>query len=280
MAFFSRERRRIRTVCPRRIDQVPDVFIPSYTRKLTAIDINSEVDKNYYTINSSDYIDGTSFIADQEGVNQVSFYSVDEAGNKEESQTIEVKLDKTAPIITSIVYDFYVWGSKLDLTYSTKDLLSGVSSEVVMLKSPNDSFGKVLKKLDQIYLFQPGMYTLTILATDAVGNAQVSEKIFTVYIPTTIEVTQHVIRGSIGEFTLRVELPEIFEDYKFDLDTAELNGVKAVNSHNEYYNQAKKGQFKFERSSFQWAAGEQEIEFRCYLYGYLVIGHTNVQVKN
>jgi hypothetical protein len=267
-------------VCPRRIDQVPEVFIPSYTRRLAAIDINSEVDKTYYTINGSDYIDGTSFIADQEGVNQVSFYSVDEAVIKEEAKTIEVKLDKTAPIITSNVYDFYVWGSKLDLTDSTKDLLSGVSSEVVMLKSPNDSFGKVLKKLDQIYLFQPGMYTLTILATDAVGNAQVSEKIFTVYIPTTIEVTHHVIRGSIGEFTLRVELPEIFEDYKFDLDTAELNGVKAVNSHNEYYNQAKKGQFKFERSSFQWAAGEQEIEFRCYLYGYLVIGHTNVQVKN
>jgi hypothetical protein len=129
-------------------------------------------------------------------------------------------------------------------------------------------------------LDKPGVYTLTIFATDAAGNTQILKKQFTVYIPASIEVTPNVIKGNKGVFTLRVDLPQGFATNQLDLDSAKLNGVSALNSNNGYYNQAKLGQFKFERSNFQWAAGEQELEFRCYANGYLVIGQTNVKVIN
>jgi large repetitive protein len=247
---------------------------------LSSEDSQSGVAKTYYSLNGTDYVEGTNFVVSQEGVNQISFYSVDQAGNVEQTKTIEVKIDKTAPTITSNVKDFYGWGSKLNLSYTSQDVLSGVTNEVVLLKSPRDLIGKVVNPLNPIYLFLPGNYTLTILATDAAGNTRTLEKKFTVYIPVCIDITPGVIKGNKGEFTARVELPRDFDDYQFDLNTAELNGVKALKSNSGYYNQAKKGQFKFERSSFQWNAGEQELEFRCYLYGYLVIGHTKVQVKN
>ena len=61
------------------------------TVNLTAADKQSGVAKTFYSINGSEYVEGTSFVVDKEGVNQISFYSVDQAGNKENEQTVEVK---------------------------------------------------------------------------------------------------------------------------------------------------------------------------------------------
>jgi large repetitive protein len=245
---------------------------------LTAGDSNSGVAKTYYSINGSDYIEGSTFTTNQEGINQVSFYSIDQAGNKEAPQTIEVKIDKTKPVITTNFEDYYQLGSHFKLDYQTMDLLSSIVSEKVILTAPNQAIGKVVNKLNQITLDQPGVYTLTIFATDAAGNTQTIQKQFTVYIPATVAVTPNVIKGNNGVFTLRVDLPVGFAANQLDLDTAQLNGIKALNSNKGYYNQAKLGQFKFERSDFEWTAGEQELEFRGYVNGNLVIGHTTVKV--
>jgi fibronectin type 3 domain-containing protein len=247
---------------------------------LTAADRESGVAKTYYSINGSEYVEGTTFTVDQEGVNQVSFYSVDKAGNKENPKTVEVKIDKTSPVITSNFKDLYELESTLNLNYSTNDELSGVVSEAVILTAPGEVFGKVVNKLNQITLDKPGVYTLTIFATDAAGNTQILKKQFTVYISASIAVTPNVIKVNKGVFTLRVDLPEGFDTKQLDLNTAKLNGVAALNSNNGYYNQAKLGQFKFERSDFQWNSGEQALEFRCYVNGYLVIGQTTVKVIN
>ncbi|WML46893.1 hypothetical protein RCG23_14770 [Neobacillus sp. PS3-34] len=246
---------------------------------LSASDSQSGVAKTYYSINGSVFVEGTSFTIGKEGINQVSFYTVDQAGNKEETKNIEVKIDKTAPVIKSYFNDLYELGSTLKLTYDTNDLLSGVSKEEVFLTTPNETIGKAVNRLNQITLDKPGVYTLTIFATDAAGNTQVFKKQFTVYIPASIEVTPNVIKGNNGVFTLRASTPDGFAVSGFDLNTAQLNGVKALNSNNGYYNQVKQGQFKFERSSFTWKTGQQALEFRCYLNGYLVIGHTTVTVK-
>jgi fibronectin type 3 domain-containing protein len=247
---------------------------------LTANDNLSGIAQTYYSVNGSDYVEGTTFTVSQEGVNEVSYYSVDNAGNKEAVNSVEVKIDKTAPVITSNFNDYYKLGSTLNLDYSTNDALSGVASETVILTSPGEVIGKIINKLNQITLDKPGVYTLTIFATDAAGNTQILKKQLTVYIPATIEVTPSVIKGNNGVFTLRVDLPEGFSGNQLNLDTAKLNGVSALNSNNGYYNQAKQGQFKFERSNFLWAAGEQALEFRCYSNGYLVIGKTTVKVIN
>jgi large repetitive protein len=247
---------------------------------LVATDSQSGVAKTYYSINGSDYVEGSAFTVNREGVNEVSFYTIDKAGNTESSQNIEIKIDKTAPSITTIFDNYYKLGSTLNLNYQTMDLLSGVEKESVILTSPSQPIGEVVNKLSQITLDQPGEYTLTIFATDFAGNTQVVKKQFTVYIPAAIRVTPNVIKGNKGVFTVRVEIPTGLAGNQLDLKTAQINGIRALNSNNGYYNQAKLGQFKFERSDFPWTTGEQTLEFRCYLNGYLVIGQTTVKVIN
>ena len=247
---------------------------------LIANDNESGVEKTYYSSNGSEYVEGTSFIVDQEGLNKVSYYSIDQAGNKEAVKSVEIKIDKTAPVITTSFNDYYALGSTLNLAYETKDTLSGIASEQLILSAPNEAIGSVVNKLDQITLDKPGVYTVTIFAKDFAGNVQILKKTFNVYIPASIEVTPNVIKGNTGVFTVRVALPYGFPTNQWDLNTAQLNGVNALNSNNGYYNQAKQGQFKFERSNFTWKAGQQELEFRCYVNGYLVIGQTIVKVIN
>ena len=50
------------------------------TVKLTAEDGESGVSKTFYSINGSDYVEGTTFTVEKAGVNEVSYYSVDQAG--------------------------------------------------------------------------------------------------------------------------------------------------------------------------------------------------------
>ncbi|WP_243449895.1 OmpL47-type beta-barrel domain-containing protein [Neobacillus terrae] len=270
---------KIDNTAPETSSDAPETWVNSdVTVNLTPNDSESGVSKTYYSINGSDYVEGTTFTVNPEGVNQVSYYSIDQAGNKETVQTVEVKIDKTLPVITTNFNDLYELGSQLSLDYNTSDLLSGVVKETVILSSPNDPIGTVVNKFNQIQLDQPGVYSLTILAADAAENTQTVNTKFTVYIPASIEVTPNVIKGNKGVFTVRVQLPKSFAVNQLDLNSAKINGIAALNSNNGYYNQAKQGQFKFERSNFTWTTGEKELEFRCNLNGYLVIGKKVVKV--
>ena len=247
--------------------------------KLNAADEQSGVAKTLYSINGSEYVEGTSFTVDKEGVNQVSFYSVDQAGNIEKAQTIEVKIDKTAPVISMDVNDEYKLGSSLQLLYSAKDALSGIDTEQMIVYGPNETSGKVVVNGTVLAIDKPGIYNVNVTATNGAGITTTIKKQFVVYIPATIEVTPKVIKGNNGVFTVRVDLPKGYNSQDFDLNTAKLNGVSALISNNGYFNQAKNGQFKFERSDFTWTPSEVTVEFRCYLDDYLVVGQTIVKVQ-
>lgn len=65
----------------------------SQTVTLAASDDLSGVAHTYYAVNSSVYTEGTMFTLVQSGVYQVSYYSVDKAGNIEKSKTIEVTVN-------------------------------------------------------------------------------------------------------------------------------------------------------------------------------------------
>ena len=249
------------------------------TVKLTATDTESGVAKTFYSINGSEYKEGTSFTVDKEGVNEISFYSIDQVDNIEKVQTIEVKIDKTAPILTMDLKDEYKLGSSLPLLYSANDDLSDIVSEEMIVSGPNETSGKVIANGTALTLDKPGIYNVTVKATNGAGLITTIQKQFVVYIPATIEVTPKVIKGNNGVFTVRADLPEGYNSQGFDLNTAKLNGVNALTSNNGYYNQAKNGQFKFERSDFTWASSEVMVEFRCYLEGYLVVGQTTVKVQ-
>ncbi|RFU69332.1 hypothetical protein D0469_09645 [Peribacillus saganii] len=249
------------------------------TVKLTAADEHSGVHKTLYSINGSAYVEGSVFSVENEGVNEVSFYSVDKAGNTERAQTVEVKIDKTAPVVSMNSNEEYKLGSSLSLLYSANDDLSGVVSEQMIVTGPNETAGKVVANGTSLSLDKPGVYNVTIIATNGAGLTTTIEKQFVVYIPATIEVTPKVIKGNNGVFTVRVDIPNGYNTQGFDLNTAKLNGVNALMSNHGYYNQAKNGQFKFERSDFTWTPSEVTVEFRGYLDGYLVVGQTTVKVQ-
>ncbi|MEH7273212.1 OmpL47-type beta-barrel domain-containing protein, partial [Neobacillus vireti] len=94
-----------------------DITAPVTTAKvtdqaveLTATDNLSGVAQTFYSVNGSEFKEGTSFVVSKAGLNKVSFYSVDNAGNIEEAQSIEVNTDTNAPETVSNVTDQWYQG--------------------------------------------------------------------------------------------------------------------------------------------------------------------------
>ncbi|WP_373232934.1 OmpL47-type beta-barrel domain-containing protein [Cohnella sp.] len=246
--------------------------------QLTATDTLSGTAKTFYSINGSEYTEGISFNVSAEGIHKVSFYSIDSAGNIENVSAVEVKIDKTAPVITMNLNEEYKAGTTLLLSYSAIDMLSGILTEKMTVTLPNGATVDAVQN-SGIVLEKPGVYTVTVIVTDAVGLSTTLTKQFVVYLQASITVTPNVIKGNKGVFTVRVDLPNGYSTQGFNLDTATLNGVKALNSNNGYYNQAKLGQFKFERSDFNWTTPEVTVHFRGYVDGILVIGEKTVKTQ-
>ncbi|MDF2882777.1 MAG: hypothetical protein K0R54_3334, partial [Clostridiaceae bacterium] len=239
----------------------------------------SGVAKTFYSIDGSEYVEGTTFTVKDEGIHKITYYSVDAAGNTEAVNTAEVKIDKTAPTVTMDLNNIYKLGDTLKLNYTANDNLSGVVSEQITVLEPNAAAEKVIANGDNIQLNNPGAYKVTVTVTDAAGNTTTIVKEFQVYIQATIEVTPKVIKPNDGVITVRVTLPSGYSTAGLDLNTAKLNGASALNSNNGYYNQAKLGQFKFSRSDLNWTSGSMIVEFRCNINGQVVVGQTTVKVQ-
>jgi large repetitive protein len=243
------------------------------TLNLSATDHLSGVAKTYYSINGSGIVEGTQFKVNQEGINKVSFYSVDNAGNKEEVQTVEVKIDRTAPVVSWDVANQYALGTSLPLTYRATDQHSGIAKETISVN------GQIYENTDSVKLDKPGTYKVVVTITDHAGWTTTLEKSIEVYIPATLIVNPGVIKANAGDFTVKVSLPKGFDTNQIDLSTATLNGVSAKNGTNGLVQQAKNGQFKFNRDDFEWKKGMVTVEFRVLVNGVLVIGSTTVEVK-
>ncbi|MFC0211829.1 OmpL47-type beta-barrel domain-containing protein [Paenibacillus chartarius] len=270
------------------IDRTPPVTTASapagwskdeVTVSLTAEDSGSGVAKTYYSVNGGEYVEGTTVKLSQEGVSKVSFYSVDAAGNAEAAQDVSVQIDKTAPLIDMVVEPEYGLGSVVPLNFTATDSLSGIINSVMTVKYPNSASAVTKESGESISLNVPGTYTVEVTATNGAGLSTKIVKQFSVYIPATITVTPTVIKGNNGVFTVRVDLPSGYSTAGFNLDSVRLNGVKALTSNNGYYNQAKNGQFKFERSDFAWSGSEAVLHFTGLVNGNEVSGQTTVKLQ-
>ncbi|GHH99991.1 fibronectin type III domain-containing protein [Neobacillus kokaensis] len=266
---------KIDTTAPETVSNVADKWYQSEVSvELKATDDLSGADKTYYSINGSEFTEGTAFTVKDEGINEVSFYSIDKAGNIEKAKTVALKLDKTAPTVSFPLAKEQELGSMITLDYTANDNLSGIAVEKVTLN------GKTYQKGDKITLDQPGTNKLLVTVTDAAGWTTQVEKEFVVYIPVTLEVLPKVIKGNNGVFTVKASIPKEYQSASFDVSIVTLNGVAADPKNNGLQKQAEKGHFKFERADFDWKKGETVLELRGYLdNGYLVIAKTIVEVK-
>ncbi|SFB21578.1 hypothetical protein SAMN04488577_3981, partial [Bacillus sp. cl95] len=243
------------------------------TVKLTPSDSQSGIAKTYYTIDGSDLIDGTSFTLSQEGIHDITYYTVDKAGNIEATKTAQVKIDKTAPTIFANFNAEYELGSTLNLTYSAQDNLSGIVKEEVIFN------GKKYKNGDTVTFYQPGEYTLSIKTTDAAGLTTIIEKTFVVYILIQLDVLPKVIHGNKGIFGVLATLPKGYCS-TFDISTVTLNGIQFTSKNWGLQKLGEFGLFKFEREDFEWNPGYVELELRGKLSnGYVFVGKTNALVK-
>ncbi|MCL6614177.1 MAG: hypothetical protein K6U03_06130 [Firmicutes bacterium] len=73
------------------------------TINLTAADEGSGVANTYYKINGDPVQTGTTITLTQDGIHEISYWSVDNAGNTEEAKTLTVKLDATPPVVTAVI---------------------------------------------------------------------------------------------------------------------------------------------------------------------------------
>ncbi|MFH1832817.1 MAG: hypothetical protein ABH816_01435 [Candidatus Levyibacteriota bacterium] len=96
----------------------------------------SGVQKTEYSLDNGQTIQTytTSFTISTEGVNKLKFKSTDNAGNEEIPQELEIKIDKTAPVITLSANPNQLWPvnkKMVDVTIngSIKDSLSGIASK-------------------------------------------------------------------------------------------------------------------------------------------------------
>ncbi|WP_059172698.1 hypothetical protein [Bacillus sp. FJAT-27445] len=241
---------------------------------LSSADNNSKYVKTYYSIDGSDFVEGTAFKISKEGISKIAYYSVDEAKNAEVIKTAEVKIDKTAPEAAIVTKTEFELGSVITLDYTAFDGISEITSKELKVN------GKTYSKGDRLELDQPGEYKIQLSVTDAAGWATTQEKTFTVFIPVSIEVLPKVITGNKGIFTVKANLPKEFQSLSFDVQTVTLNGVFAKADNNGLQKQAEKGHFKFEREDFKWEKGEVVVELRGYLdNNYLVVAKTTIKVK-
>lgn len=122
------------------------------------------------TVNSS----SASLEINQEGTTALNYHAADAAGNVEATQTLTVKLDKTAPgvVINSPAATDYDLNEQVQAFYSCTDALSGVESCIGTV--PNGSL---------IDTSAAGTYNFNVTGTDTAGNQTVRTVTYTVSSP-------------------------------------------------------------------------------------------------
>lgn len=145
----------------------PDWFRSDVQVALTAIDNEdgSGMDKTEYSLD-----DGTNWVTyanpftiSHEGNNKVEFRSTDKAGNVENVQIIEIKIDKTAPGITiNTPADGaqYVLKSTINADWSVTDELSGIDKSIGTITSGSP-----------INTSSVGSKSFSVTTTDLAGNS-------------------------------------------------------------------------------------------------------------
>jgi fibronectin type 3 domain-containing protein len=262
-----------------KVDMLDKWYSENVAIDASANDNLSGLYKTYYSLDGFIFKELENLIIENEGIHTVYYFSIDNAGNRESTQTKLVKIDKTAPVIELEISNQVKLGSTINSSLNVFDYLSEITNESITLETPKGSVSLTKNELNHYPLNDPGKYVIKVTATNGAGLVTSIEKAFSVYIPATIIITPITFTNNKGVVTARIELPDGFSTENLDLNSAKLNGVPALSSNKGYYNQAANGQFKFERSSFKFSPPEVSVEFICSYNDVLVIAKTTLKVN-
>jgi hypothetical protein len=184
-------------IAPVTKDNAPQGWVNSeVTFTFTASDNQSGVDKTYYIINGEDQREGNTVSIGIEGTHTVTYWSVDKAGNVEESQTTTIRIDKSAPILNVVLDTPILWSTNhklvtINAKVTVNDSMSDVDSIVLTSitsneadsgldkdDQPNDIQDADYGTFDTVFKLRSErsgkgtgrIYTVTYTATDKAGN--------------------------------------------------------------------------------------------------------------
>lgn len=140
--------------------QTEDVFVT-----LSASDIHSGIAATYYQVNGGEVLSGNTVQLTQDGTHTLTYWSLDKAGNIEEKQTKEIKIDKTAPNTTDNAPSTWQSGDVV-VTLSATDTGSGLDDTHYQVN------GGEVKSGNTVQFTQEGTHTLTYWSVDKVGNIE------------------------------------------------------------------------------------------------------------
>jgi hypothetical protein len=176
-------------------------YTSDVTVSLSVYDNLSGVAKTEYQVNNGDWITYTGFIpAFGEGIYKINYRSTDQAGNVEQVQTIEFKIDKAAPSLTVQLDTTSIWPPNhkmvtIHAALNSGDAASGVASVVltsITSNEPDSGQGDIGADLgttatsfslraDRLGNGAGRIYTITYTITDNAGNT--STAVNTVSVP-------------------------------------------------------------------------------------------------
>lgn len=119
----------------------------------------------HYTINSGSVQTGNNVTIDVEGENSFEYWTTDEAGNEETHKTLQVQLDKSAPVTT----DDHTGNDIIDnvtITLTAVDPLSDVDFTKYILDAGDVQEG------NSVYVSGEGDHTIEYWSMDNVGNQE------------------------------------------------------------------------------------------------------------
>jgi peptidoglycan-N-acetylglucosamine deacetylase len=129
---------------------------------------------------------------EREGVTDIGYWSVDEAGNVEATNTATVMIDKTAPETVSDAAAAYV--SSATVSLAATDVLSGVAGTTFQLDGGVETSGT------HVFVDAAGRHSLRFWSTDAVGNVEPSDTVeFAVVYPTFVGLSADRSSFRLGE---------------------------------------------------------------------------------
>ena len=127
------------------------------TINLTSTDEGSGVAGTYYQIGSGQVINGNAINLTEDGEHTISFWAEDQASNKEETQSLTVKMDQTPPVIQP--------------TFTPAPNANGWNrGDVTVSFTAQDNLSGVKTVSEPVKVREEGIQEITAIAEDTAGN--------------------------------------------------------------------------------------------------------------